>query len=163
VRRGKVARYVARGYTYDEIGDLVGVSSDQAYRDYKAWQGKRIKRLASRQDAAFLEVLNGLDETVRRAWDEIAEEGTTPRVRRELLEVISKTLERKARLMGLMPETRGPGSQVTTNILALVHPQVAGVLSSMTEGEAEVIEAEVLALPGPDDEPDDDGDDDGDA
>jgi DNA-directed RNA polymerase subunit K/omega len=146
-RRAKVARYVARGLSYAEIAPLLGVTSQQVYRDYTAWARTRSRRLANKQDAAFLEILNGLDETVRRAWEEIAEDKTEPKVRRELLDTISKTLERKARLMGLLQDRIGGGPQVTTNILALVHPAAAAALQTMTPETAEEIEGEFFALP----------------
>lgn len=144
-RRAKIARYVARGLSYADIATLVGVTSTQVYRDYTAWAKQRSKRLNMRQDAAYLEVLNGLDETVRRAWEQISDEKTAPKVVNELLATISKTLERKARLMGLLADR--VGGPVTNNFLSLVHPAAAASLQALSPQEAEVIEAEVLALP----------------
>lgn len=152
-RRAKVARYVARGVSYAEIGEILGISKPQVYRDFRAWTATRRERLASAHDAAFLETLNGMDEAIRRTWEEMSEKDTDASVRQRLLETVGKLLERKARLLGLV--STGEGN--TTNVLALVHPDAAEKLEAIVSPEraaqieSEVFEGEFKELPMKDD------------
>lgn len=141
-RRAKVARYVARGYSYDEIGDLVGISASQVYKDYAKWREQRVARLRSDHDAAFVETLNGYDEAIRRAWDEIGNKAADPSDRAALLKNIGQLLEKKARLLGLVG---GSDGGATTNILAIVHPGAGDEMKRLMAPEkAAEIEAEII-------------------
>lgn len=158
-RRAKVARYAARGYSYDEIGELLDISASQVYKDYAKWREQRISRLRSDHDAAFIETLNGYDEAIRRAWDEVSNPAAEPNDRASLLKNIGQLLEKKARLLGLVG---GSDGGATTNVLAIIHPAASEALETAlsperaAEIEAEVIEGTFTELPMKADAPDSD-------